>query len=246
MLRRLVILVLFLGAASPARAASLQVVPVVVELSAAEPRATLVVKNLGDAPVRLELSPSAWNQTPDGEMRLAPAPEVVVYPPLLQLAPQEERKVRISVTAGFGPREQSYRLFIQELPPAEKPAEKTAIRFLTRVGVPIFLMPARPELRAEITGTAVYAGRLAATLKNTGTTRISPGKAKIEGLDADGKSVFSTSFDFWYVLAGGERVIKAALPAEPCARVRAVVLEVPVGDAFVRARVATPGGACGP
>jgi fimbrial chaperone protein len=246
MIRRLAPLVLLLGAATSARAAGLQVTPVLVELSATEPRATVVLKNVADTPARLELTASAWDQTPDGQMRLAPAPDIVVYPPLLQLAPGEERKVRVSTTAAFGAKEQSFRLFIRELAPAEKPSEKTAVRFLTRIGVPVFLMPAKPELRAEIVGAAVHAGRLALTLKNTGTTRLSPGRMKAEGLGADGKQVFATEVDLWYVLAGGERVLDVQLPAAGCQDARTVLAEVPVGDGSVRARVETPGGACGP
>lgn len=246
MLRRLVPIVLLLGAASSARAAAVQLIPVVVELSPAARRASVTLKNLADAPLRVELSASAWEQTPDGQMRLAPAPEMIVYPPLLQLAPQEERKVRISTTAAFGPRELSYRLTIRELPPPETPGQKTAVRFETRVSAPVFLMPPRPRLAAEIAGAAVHGGRLALTLKNTGNTRLSPGKVKIDGVAAEAKPVFSTEVDVWYVLAGGERVFDVPLPADGCARVRAVLVQAPVGSDFVRARVDTPGGVCGP
>lgn len=245
MIRRLAPIVLLLGAAS-ARAAGLQITPVLVELSAAEPRATVVVRNVAPGPVRLEVTASAWEQLPDGQMRLAPAPELVVYPPLLALAPQEERKVRISTTETFGPREKSYRLFVRELPPAETPSDRTAVRFVTRIGVPIFLLPARPEVKAEITGAAVHGGRLALTVRNTGTTRLSPAQLVIEGLDAEGKRVFSKEEALWYVLAGGERALDVALPADGCARARAVRVDVPVGDGVVRARVEAPGGACGP
>jgi len=245
-LRRLAAIVLLLGAAPSARAAGLQIIPVLVELSPGEPRATLVVRNVTDVPVRLELSASAWDQAPDGQMKLAPAPEILVYPPLLQLAPQEERKVRVSTTAAFGAREQSYRLFLRELPPPEKPGEKPGVRFLTRVGVPIFLLPPRSELRAEIVGAAVHRNHLAVTLRNTGNTRLSPGKVKIEGFGLDGKPVLSTTADVWYVLAGGERALDVALPKEGCALTRSVVVEAPVGDGSVSARVETPGGVCAP
>lgn len=246
MIRRLAPIVLLLGAASSARAAGLQVAPVLVELSRGEPRTTVAIRNLADAPVRLELTVSAWDQSPDGEMRLAPAPEILVYPPLLQLAPGEERKVRISTTATFGAKEQPYRLFVRELPQPERPAEKNAVRLLTRVSVPVFLLPSRPRLEAEITGAALHAGKLAVTIRNTGTTRLSPGKVKVEGLASDGKPVFSKETDVWYVLAGGTRVLDIPLPAEGCARARTVVVEAPVGETTVRARVETPRGACGP
>jgi fimbrial chaperone protein len=246
MLRRLALPLLLLGAAPLARAAGLQVSPVLVELSRAEPRATLVLKNLSDAPVRYEVTASAWDQAPDGEMRLAPAPEMLVYPPLLEVAAREERKIRVSTTATFGDREQSYRVFIRELPPPETPAEKTGVRFLTKVGIPVFLMPPRPDLRAEITGAAVHAGRLAVTLKNTGNTRLSPGKLKVEALAQDGKAVSSLELDVWYVLAGGERALDLKLPAEGCARARSLVVTAPVGGGSVRARVEAPGGVCAP
>ncbi len=245
MLRRLAPVVLLLGAAS-ARAAGLQVTPVLVELSRAEPRATVVVKNLSDAPVRLELTGSAWGQAVDGQMRLAPAPEILIYPPLLEVAPQEERKVRVSTTAAFGAREQSYRVFIRELPPAETPSQRTGVRLLTKIGIPVFLLPGRPELKAEIAGVAVHAGRVAVTLKNTGTTRLSPGKLKVEGLDAAGKPVATTEADVWYVLAGGERALDVPLPADGCARTRTVAVSAPIGGGSVRARVETPGGVCAP
>lgn len=246
MLRRLALIVLLLGAAPSVRAAGLQITPVVVDLSRSEPRATLSIRNAAEAPVRLELTASAWDQTPSGEMRLAPAPEILVYPPLLQLAPGEERRVRVSTTAAFGAREQSYRVFIRELPPAQTPSDRPGITFRTRIGVPVFLVPARPALKAEITRAAVRDGRLALVIQNTGTTRLSPGKLKIEGLGADGKPVFETAADIWYVLAGGERVFDLPLPMPGCARARAVIVEAPVGDGSVRARVETPRGACVP
>jgi fimbrial chaperone protein len=246
MIRRLASIVLLLGAASSARAAGLQVSPVLVELSRAEPRATVVLKNLSDAPVRYEITASAWDQAPDGEMRLAPAPEILVYPPLLEVAAQEERKIRISTTGSFTAREQSYRVFIRELPPAETPSQQTGVRLMTKVGIPVFLLPAKLDLRAEIAGVAVHAGRVAVTVRNTGNTRLSPSKLKVEALGEDGKTVSSIDADVWYVLAGGERALDLKLPAEGCARARSLVVTAPVGGGTVRARVETPGGVCGP
>ena len=46
-------------------------------------------------------------------------------------------------------------LQIRELPAPQKPGDKAALTFLTRFSLPVFLLPARPALRAEIAGTAV-------------------------------------------------------------------------------------------
>jgi fimbrial chaperone protein len=246
LIRRLAPILLLLGAASSARAAGLQVIPVLVELSAREPRAIVVLRNTADATVRLELTASLWEQTPSGQMRLAPAPEITVYPPLLEIAPREERKVRLSTSAPFGAKEQSYRLFIQELPPAEKPAAKVGVRLLTRIGIPVFLSPARPELKGEIVDGRVEGGHLRFSLKNTGTTRFSPGAVKVQALLRDGSVLSSGTVDLWYVLAGGTREIDYAVPAHYCDVVRTLEIEAPLGDAAVRARVEAPGGACAP
>jgi fimbrial chaperone protein len=246
MLRRLALIGLLAGPAVHARAAGLQVVPILVELSANEPRASIVLRNLADAPIRLELTVSAWDQSPDGKMVLGPAPNLVVFPPILELAPQAERKVRVSATGGFGATEGSYRLFVNELPSTQKPTEKNAIRFLTRMGIPIFLSPTRSSLRVELAGAAAKDGHLAFDLRNVGTTRLSPGKVKIEGLGADGATLFSSQLDTWYVLAGGTRSFDFAVPAAACKRVRKLAIELPAGKIPIRTGVETPGGACGP
>jgi fimbrial chaperone protein len=243
---RLARIVLLVGVAAQARAAGLQVVPVLVDLAAGEPRAFVVIRNLGDSPLRLDLKVSAWEQTRDGQMRLAPAPEFVVFPPILDVAPRAERKVRLSTSAPFGAKEQAYRLFIQELPAAEQPAAKVGVRLLTRIGIPVFLASTKSELKAEIADAAVTGGHVKFVLKNTGTTRLSPGEIRIEGRLGDDRPAFSEKVDSWYVLAGGERAFDFTIPASECSRVSRIVIEAPLGDGKVSARVETPGGACGP
>jgi fimbrial chaperone protein len=245
-LQRFALIVLLLGAVSHARAAGLQIVPVLVELSPTDPRASVIVRNVVDAPVRLELSVLAWDETRDGKMRFAPAPEFVVFPPILEIPARSERKVRISTTATFGAREQTFRLFVQELAPPEKPKEKAAIQFLTRIGIPVFLAPTKSELKAEFTEPVISAGHLKFLLKNTGTTRLSPGEIRIEGRLADDRPAFTDKVDSWYVLAGGERAFDFTIPPAECSRVSRIVIEAPLGDGKVTARVETPGGACGP
>lgn len=247
MLRRLLPFVLLAGPAVHARAAGLEVVPILVEIEPKAPRAHVVVRNLADAPVRLEISVSAWDQGPDGRMLLAPAPNLVVYPPLLELPAKGERQVRISAAGGFGAMEGSYRLFVNELPdPAKASGTTTAVRFLTRLGIPVFLLPPKKLARLEFAEAGVKDGRLAFQLRNTGNTRLYPTKVSVSGLDADGKPLFASELDTWYVLAGGHRTFDFAIPKADCAKVRKLTLELPAQQIPVRTGVETPGGACGP
>jgi fimbrial chaperone protein len=241
--RQLALILLLLGAAESTRAAGLEVVPVLVELSSKEPRAIVKVRNTSAAPLRLELTASVWEQQPDGQMRLAPAPEIAIYPPLLEIAAGDERKVRLSASVGAGAVEQAYRLFIQELPPAETPKLKAGVRLLTRVGIPVFVASRKPELKGEVADARVEKGHVLFRLKNTGTTRFSPGPVTIRARLADGTVVSTGTVELWYVLAGGARDVDYAVPERDCDVVRALEVEAPVGELVVRARVEAPRGA---
>jgi fimbrial chaperone protein len=218
-----------------------------VGLSAAEPRAVLVVRNGGADPVRLEVSAVAWSQAADGQLETAPTDELVVFPPLVTVGPGEERNLRVASKARPGPAERTYRVFVQELPPPEKPGAHQ-IRVLSRLGIPVFLAPERTVSRAELAAEAGPPGQVRVTLKNPGTVHLSPATIRIAGLDARGMPVNVSAADAWYVLAGGERRLDVKLPADRCAEVRALDLQAapePL-QAPVRTRLELPAGACAP
>jgi fimbrial chaperone protein len=218
---------------------------VVVELSAREPRAILTLRNGGADPVRIEVKPSRWAQADDGQMVLAPAEDLIVYPPIVALGPGEERHLRVG-TASPGPEgaERSYRIFLEELPPAEKPGDPSQVVVLSRIGIPVFVAPERPEARAVLAGLSLGQGGVAFALRNTGTVRVRPSRVRLEGLSADGAQLFAKDLEAWYVLAGGERRFEVALPAETCGKVRTLAVEAALEKEVLRARAQAPGGAC--
>ncbi len=217
----------------------------VVELSAREPRAILTLRNGGTDPVRIEVKPSRWAQADDGQMVLAPAEDLIVYPPILALGPGEERHLRVGTTSSRPEgAERSYRIFLEELPPTEKPGDRSQVVVLSRIGIPVFVAPERAEARAALAGLSLEHGRVAFALRNTGTVRVRPSRVRLEGLGADGAPLFARDLEAWYVLAGGERRFEVALPAEACGRLRALAVEAALGNEVLRARAEAPGGAC--
>ncbi len=88
--------------ASLLEASQFTVNPTRVELSGRATSALVAVRNDGPAPIRLQLKTHAWAQTPDGQMTLSPTDDVVVFPTMVTLAPGEERKIRVAVTAAVG------------------------------------------------------------------------------------------------------------------------------------------------
>jgi len=208
----------------------------------------VALRNVGKEPVRLEVQATVWSQSAEGELQTAPTDELVVFPPLLALAPGEERNLRVGATARPGPAERSYRIFLQELPPPEKPGERQQVRVLSRLGLPVFLAPERPVSRADLEGLAAGAGKARFALRNPGTVRLRPAEVRLSGRGSDGRTLFARPLDAWYVLAGGERRYEVALPVAECGALRSLAVEVTLatGQPPLRAERPVAEGACAP
>jgi fimbrial chaperone protein len=241
----LALLALVLGGGR-ATAGDLAVNPVLVQLTPGTASAVVVVQNRATEAARYEVKIVAWDQTPGGEMKLTPTADVVAFPALVSLGPGEKRNIRVGTVSGFGPVEKSFRLFIEELPPAAVPGEQAQVRVLTRVGIPVFLTPPRPLKKAELTGLAVQGARASVSLRNRGTVHVRPSAARLIARDRAGETVHVVPLDAWYVLAGGERAWEAEIPAVRCGDVRAVTAEVALQRETLRTTVETPAGACAP
>jgi fimbrial chaperone protein len=235
---------LVLGVGS-AQAAEVQVSPVIVRLSPAARSAIVVVKNQGQETARFELQARSWEQSLAGEMVLGPTSDLAVYPPMITLAPGEERNVRIGAITPFGGVEKAYRVFLQEMPPPETAEGPTQIRVLSRIGLPVFLAPAKAVERTRLLDLAARGGKVTFRLVNEGTIHVRPASVKLAGLAAGGKSTFETELAAWYVLPGGERVYEVEIPPEACGATRELEVSAKLTREVIRASLATP-SACAP
>jgi fimbrial chaperone protein len=232
------------GQSSSAGAATFSVNPTRVFLSAAIRSSLVSLKNETDRPVRFQLSVVSWSQDPIGQMQTAPTDDIVCFPTLLALQPREERKVRVGVTTTPGNVEKTYRLFVEELPPLDKAETAGAVSMLTKLGIPVFLQPAKAVARGELQNLALEDGRLRFDLRNAGTVFFLPQSVRVRGLDASGSQVADVTVDAWYVLAGGVRSFDIGLPTATCGRLRALEVNVQVASAALKETLQTPGGAC--
>ncbi len=152
-LRLLVCALTVLCLAGPAMAASLRVSPVSLTLTAPAAATSLRVWNDGDQPINVQVRVFRWTQR-NGEDVLAPAADVAVSPPITALQPgsaQVVRVVRVSPEAVM--REESYRLYIDELPNPFLP-QGAGINLLVRHSIPVFFTPgvSAAALSWELTG----------------------------------------------------------------------------------------------
>jgi fimbrial chaperone protein len=133
-------LVLLAMLASTVDAATLQISPVTVELTADVNASGITLRNPGATPLYGQVRVFRWDQA-NGEDALTPTNELAASPPLIQIAASSDQLIRL-VRAIPAPtqREQSYRLLIDELPSPDQPvANGVTIRL--RYSVPVFLEP---------------------------------------------------------------------------------------------------------
>jgi fimbrial chaperone protein len=240
-----------LARAGTVEAAAFNVKPTQIYLSAKAKSGMLGIRNESAEALRFQLSVFSWSQTAKGEMQLAPTQDIVFFPALLSLAPGEERKIRVGTTVPGGPSERSYRIFVEELPPAVRAkdaAGKTEIRVLTRMGVPIFIAPAAAATAAvgQIEPKALRGDKLSFEVRNTGSVHFQIKQARVVGLGASKENLFERSVPGWYVLAGGSRVFEVEPPKGVCARTKALAFKVETDKTTLATELDTRGGICGP
>ncbi len=235
---------LALGLAPVASAATFSVNPVQIFLSATTKSALLTLTNETDQPIRFQLSVNAWAQDPGGQMRLAPTTDIVFFPAMLTLQGREERKVRIGATVPPGSVEKTYRIFVEELPPLEKKDAPTGVTMLTKMGIPIFLQPAKPVGQAALRDLSVKGGRFGFLLQNSGTVHFMTQSVRVRGIDRAGAVILDVEVDAWYVLAGTARLFDVAVPAAQCSQIRSLVVEARVSGAALKETLQAPNGAC--
>lgn len=145
---------LWLAATLAAQAASLQVAPTSVQLSAEETAQGLWLSNSGDTPLQAQVRVFRWRQH-EGEDLLDASDRIAISPPMLRLAPHSRQLVRI-IRLDDAPRttEDTYRVLVDELPSADAETGTAAgLQFVLRYSVPIFVKPAAaaaPSLRARL------------------------------------------------------------------------------------------------
>jgi fimbrial chaperone protein len=226
-------------------AANFSVNPVQIHLSAKVPTALLTLRNDSTETLRFQLSGFAWDQTSSELIQLTPTSEVIFFPQLLTLGPKEERKIRIGAVAPFGAAEKTFRLFVEELPPLDKPGEtKSGVAVLTRVGIPVFMAATTPLAQLEIGDLGLQRGVLGFLVRNTGNTHFMTSKVVVKSLGRAGEVVMERSLTGWYVLGGRSRQYRVDIPAADCSRIASHVVEVTSGGQTVTSRTMTTPAGC--
>jgi fimbrial chaperone protein len=246
-LASIALLLLAATVASPVAAADFTVNPIQIFLSTQNPSAILTVQNTSTEPLRFQLNAFGWAQDDAGQMVLTPTTEVIFFPRLLSLVPGEQRIVRIGASVPPGPVERTYRIFVEELPPAfTQSAPAGQVRVLARMGIPIFIEPRIGRAELRLAPPTIATGRVVFELRNAGTRHAIPQEIRVRGLGPAGDALWAREPDSWYILAGDRRVYEVPLSREDCARTKTIAIEVKAGEQVLAERLDVAAAACGP
>jgi fimbrial chaperone protein len=243
-----VLLSCLIGLDGAAHASAFTVNPIKITLSGKDQSALLSLQSQSTEELRFKIVVQEWSQSPQGEMQLKDTKDIVIFPRLLTLAAKEERKLRVGTTVSAGATEKTYRVFVEELPALRAPqtATRSEVKVLTKIGVPIFIRPAKPVVSGTVEGVALVKGKLNFTIKNTGNVYFLVQSVRVKAVSAAGATTFEKSVEGWYLLAGGTRVWELDFPKDACAKSKALTIEVQSEDTKLSGHMDLAATACGP
>jgi fimbrial chaperone protein len=192
--------------------------PLRVNLDRNTKAAEVTVRNDDTVPLRMQVEAMTWRQDAQGKDQFAPAEDLLYFPRAMEIPPGESRIVRVGVRAAPVTSEETYRLFIEELPPpapAEAP-QGTSLRIFLRVGVAVFVAPAQAKRTGEITRLELKGGVAEWSVVNTGNAHFRTEQVELAGVARDGTRLFAQDFPERYFLAGVEKTLRFEIPRDTC------------------------------
>jgi fimbrial chaperone protein len=209
-----------------ATASSFTVTPTEVNLSASATSALVTLRNGSKLPLRFEITVVSWSEDEHGEMALNPSSDVTFFPKLIELAGGASRNIRIGINAGAARDvEQSFRLFVEELPDQSAPVAN-AVALRTKLGIPVFVRPAKPSRTAVLDGVSIENGKVLTRVRNTGNLHISVDTISVKGTAGSAAPTFTKEGPGWYVLPGATRIFEIPMTATECRTTTQVAVEV--------------------
>lgn len=217
----------FAAAPVAALAGEFTVNPIRLELGAQTRSGVIAVRNEGKDKLVVQMQAVDWTQDAQGADQYTPTQDLVFFPKIATIAPDEEAVIRIGTRQGAPATEKTYRLFIEELPGGDAPAGKgPRVTVLIRFGAPIFVKPAKPEDGLEVESVQLVRGEFAAVVRNIGNQHQMVQGLQLSGTDARGQEVFALTLADRYLLAGTRKRYATTLTPEQCGRLAQLTLDV--------------------
>lgn len=210
---------------SPTAAGEFSVNPIRLELGASVRSSSITVRNDGKQKLTFQIEAREWTQDESGKDQYGPTRDLVFFPKIMAVEAEQEGVIRVGTRNAVLPAEKTYRLFIEELPPAE-PAPGVQLNVVIRFGAPVFVQPLKPHDGVEIEALALAGGALSFRARNTGNRHQVIQGIQLRGYDDAGREVYALALADRYLLAGSGKPYTVAVDADRCSKL--AVLEVDI------------------
>src|SRR5947209_1682696 len=174
------------AASAPASAGSLQVEPVLVDITAPGAASTVTLRNEGTTPIDAQIRVFRWSIV-NGKEQLDPTDDVVASPPSVTLTPKGQyitRIVRTSKQPVVGG--ESYRLLVDQLPDLSQ-QRNGAVNLMVRYSIPVFFGAPNKKNPTVAWSVAANGDKVTLTARNSGERRLRISALSMR--DAAGKSL---------------------------------------------------------
>ncbi|HET9752126.1 MAG TPA: hypothetical protein VFP52_04175 [Myxococcales bacterium] len=224
-------------AAAPAR---LRVSPDSVHVTAAAPRATLSLHNVGRKTAHVIATTWSWWQSAGGETRLDPTAEIDVQPSDVYVMPGATATLEIRVTGPASEVERAFRVELEDEPLQAFGRTKPESE---HVSVPVFVAPEKAAPRPDVSGLEVEGGHARFTLVNSGTSHL-PAQLRLVLLGPRGQRLLLQKLPDWTVLARAQVSYDVPLLSRACLQARSLEVEVGSGKDIQRKAAPVTKEAC--
>jgi fimbrial chaperone protein len=165
--------------------------------------------------LNFEIRLMRWSQAEDGTDRYEPSDELVYFPRVASVEPNEKRVVRVGLKGeASAATERTYRLFIEEMPDPLAPKQPgVGVAVKARFAIPVFVAAPQAQPKVELAGVTVERGEVRARLRNSGSQHL-----KIESVALHSGGVVVKEGNPWYVLPGATRSFNIPVTIEECTR----------------------------
>jgi fimbrial chaperone protein len=183
-----------------AAAGGIAINPIRLELDPGQRTASMTVTNDAAQAKVLQVTVTQWRQV-NGESVYDPASDVIATPLLFRIPPKSHQLVRVGFATPPSEitTERSYRIYLTEVPEDKGGGNK--VRFLLRIGIPLFFPPAKAQDSLNWQLTLQKDGKLLLSAENSGNRHVRLQSLRLE--DSQGSLVEEQELN--YLLPGSRK-----------------------------------------
>jgi fimbrial chaperone protein len=241
------VVVAFVAFAEAAEAAEFTINPLQVRLDRTSRASEIVVRNDDSVPLRMQVQAMNWRQDADGRDQYEPADGLLYFPRAMEIPAGDSRIIRVGVKAAPVSKEEAFRVFVEELPPANATGTVTpgtSLQVVLRVGVPVFVAPLQLDRKGEIVRLALAGAMAEWVVANTGNVHLRAERVEMVGLARDGTKLFEEQFQERYFLAGVVKTLRFEVPAEKCGQLATLEVAVSGENLDLKRQLDVSPGSC--